>query len=225
MDGDVVLVDLEINDTDNMIVPRTLVFETSSPPPEPFEFSISNMDVNSDGDLELFFAGQQGRYLYNVRVGLLAEGKKNSKSIIDVIDYSAILGENEPMIIHGAWIRNAMEELNFNISSFDIAINEGQALDVDNGYQLVGILSGAVIGESASALSPSGRRLITVRPEHEEAGTVTQEMLQGRRPDIENPSPRLGRNLASLHRKILVHGYCESTGHWPLATWTVQQQG
>jgi len=183
------------------------------------------MDVNEDGDLALKIGGHPSaaKCLYQIRVGIvgtLPDDAGGGRKYLDVVDYSAILGGSEiTMIVHGAWIRNAIDELRpgEDTDSFDIVISEGHALDPNNGFQQIGKLRGPVLGGSMGELSRGERRRLKSRPSKEERGVISLDMLQGRKPqteisgDVRRRTQNRGKADGNL---LLVHDYC-ATNQFP----------
>lgn len=194
--GDVVLLQVELEDNGKTIF-RSIVAETTSAPAPAATMDLASASVNDDGDVDLYFTGvplEHAMIQALIMVELRGQVLEDQK-----IELSAIVDDGH-LVLHGGWIRNALDKAGVTGAThgWKLLVAEAVALDPHKSYRPVATMS----GKKDSAVSKN-KHLLSSAPSDKEQG-ISSEMRTGRRPERR----RLGaRNLSGNHFKILVHGY------------------
>ena len=189
---------------------RTLVAPTRKPLKK-LKIKLEETTIEDNGDVVFTLSGL-GTETTKVtgRVCLVIHSEVIAGSCVDV---SAMLTSEKPnLVVHPGWIRKAIQETN-NSAEWDVELVEVVASDPENMYRKVGQMKRSEPKTAGRLLrsAESARKLLSGPPSKEEM-EITMEMRVGRKPIKEKPNMP-GRSLSGNHKKILVHGYCSSTGN------------
>ena len=191
--GDVVLVQVQIKDEGKTLF-RTILAETRLPPPAIASIHLASAQVNDDDSLDLYFTGiPQGNVLLTAVFAIELRGKVLQDHQMEV---SAMVDDGH-VVLHGGWIRNALETAGVSGST------NGWKLYVTDAVAYREDMVVAELSEKTEAVVPKNKQALSRAPSDEER-QVSEEMKMGHKPE------RTGgvRALQSGgHKKILVHGY------------------
>ncbi len=208
------------------------------------KLKVDSADIDENGDILFNFAsllsneqepsehGEEIMFVkFDARIGINSECKDET---IEVVDMDAMLPSSKPtMIVNGGWFRRAMELHGINDCQWEPVVIDAIVTDPDSRYSYLAHLSAPAEVKVMTGVHTNGanrkltsdeldnrRKLLTARASSEEMD-ITKEMTMGRKPEnilssggtINNTG---GRNLSnSIHKKILVHGYCSTGDTFP----------
>ena len=207
---------------------RTLITESSRCSPGGQEkklgqLKIISSTINNDGDIELKFDGlhelegadrEYNHFKVDARVSIASE-LDPTDIIHKTVDMTAFLSpEYSTMVVHGGWVRRALHSIVDDKkvhTGLDVVVEAAAASDPRDNDRVVARLNGI---HATGLMVEQSRRHLSRAPTREELG-ITKDMLQGRRPEINNQGIRGHRKLYT-GKKILVHGYCAGGNPFPL---------
>jgi len=219
--GQIVIGQLEVEDDNGKLVQRTFIKKVNARKAKPFKITIGKANINGDGDVVIPLVGPVRKrglfYDFAARIGIYVNGT----TISEDVDIQAFLeSDQSEIVVHGGWIRTALQSHGLSESdAFDAIVTECYARDADKGYVVVGACESA---QTLNLQQHKNRRHLVARPSLAEL-QITDEMLTGRRPEISVATGTSGgrRNLRDLeeisngHAKIIVHGYCSTGATFP----------
>jgi hypothetical protein len=236
---DYTLVHSVMIDSDGMNVPRTFVVATEKRSLrhrklEAGVIKLESSDIDENGDIAFKFASLHHYKLgdtlkIDARIGVASEC---NDEVIGIVDMSAMFATtSQPtLIVNGGWFRRATEVHGIHCDSWEPVIIDAVITDPEMKYSHlvrlespipVTIMKDEKNGRRLSAEEQdqvnSSRKLLRAAPSAAEL-EINEEMTQGRRPERFKSSSDSARSLqASLHRKIIVHGYCTVGGPFPIS--------
>ena len=198
---------------------------------------LESFEIDRNGDIAFKFASLHQYKLGNTlkidaRIGVTSECNSNEPEVIAIVDMSAMfLTSSQPMlIVNGGWFRRAKEEHGISCDSWEPVIIDAAITDPDMKYSQLARLGSPIPvnvmnddkndrrleAQDQDELN-SRRKLLKAAPSVAEL-EINEEMTQGRRPERFKSDSDSARSLSgNQHKKILVHGYCDTGSPFPVS--------
>lgn len=235
-DAGLSLIQVTLDDGEGREVYRTFVTEAkrckngaASSSRRLMPIAVQSSGINEDGDVELEFdlsnlpgeTSENERFKVQARIGISSAKGDEEGSVAEIIhrtvDMTAFLSRKDSsMVVHGGWIRRALASIGSPPSGWDVIVEEAIVSDPEASYRVLARMEDAHM-TGVGADQTHRRTRITKSPTKEEHD-ITDDMRQGRKPLASVPEDQGSRGLRSLqtvHKKILVHGYCANTPPFP----------
>ncbi len=237
------LIQMSIHDSFGKEVPKTLVvcsefhdsFRSRKLQEVDQNFRMENTDITIDdhGDVVFRFAGLEDLELLEIfilkldaRIGIIPECRDEP---IEVVDMSAVQSWIQPtLVVNGGWFRRAAKIHNINCG-WEPAVLDAIATDPNAkhayGYlarldrpTTATIMKDSLAGRNLRVDELSSRRKLLRAPPSKDELAINEEMTRGRKPEVFSNSSR--KLQGGKHKKILVHGYCDTKSDFPISHFT-----
>lgn len=241
-DVECALIQMTLHDTKGYAVPKTIVAcggqenidrRTRKLQAEDNIINLESTDIDVNGDLILKFKSlphfdlEESTIKLEARIGITSVCLDE---VIEVVDMSAMLSSNEPtLVVNGGWFRRATKVHDITDCDWEPVVVDAVITDPNAKYSQVGRLDRLVeatvmkdnrAGRGLSLHELNDRRKLLRAPPSAEEMSINDEMTRGRKPE-HLISPNSSRNLANeVHKKILVHGYCDTGSPFPVSHFT-----
>ena len=230
------LVHVVVKNSEGMKLPKTLVVSSERKKQnrnrklQAGAIKLESSEIDENGDVAFKFASLQHYDLgdsikLDARIGIAAECNDETFEIVDIS--AMLLTASEPtLIINGGWFRRATEIHGIQCD-WEPVLVDAIITDPESKYAQLGRLdsptqatimkandNGRHLSAEAQSELNGRRKLLKAAPSADEL-EINDEMMQGRKPErfISKSSRAL---LNGTHKKILVHGWCDTGSPFPL---------
>jgi hypothetical protein len=241
-DVECTLIQMTLHDAEGYAVPKTIVLcggqenidrRNRKLQAEDNIINLESSDIDVNGDLILKFKSLPHFELEEANIKLEARIGITSvclDEVIEIVDMSAMLSPNEPtLVVNGGWFRRATKLHDITDCDWEPVIVDAIVTDPNAKYIQVGRLDHLIeatvmkdnrAGRGLSLHELNDRRKLLKAPPSAEEMSINDEMTRGRKPE-HFISPNSSRNLEDqIHKKILVHGYCDTGSPFPVSHFT-----